>query len=214
MTVSLSRRVMRVYEEFDRCVERLPIEFGLHCPPGCGTCCASPNVEATILEMLPLAEELWQSDRAEAILDRFATASPPKACLFFTPDELQFNYGRCSVYPFRPTMCRLFGFAAVRNKYGRAVFAACKFMKQMIPEAVQAVQTDVDNGGHILRFTDAAHRIAELEPSLDRRFPINEALLIALERVGMYRLLAGEVPEPVGETDTEPPPPSPFQKCC
>ena len=212
--LSLIERVMRIYEDFDVVISRAGVQFGMHCPPGCGTCCNSPKVEATVLEMLPLAMALWQSGQGEALLDQYTAVTVPSRCLFFTPDELHFGHGRCSVYPHRPTLCRLFGFAAVRQKQGNRQFAACRFIKAMIPETVAAVQADLEAGGEYLLFTEAAHRIAELCPSLDRRFLINEALLRALEQVGMYLSYstAEDADSSTPEIDPEYPPP--LKQCC
>ncbi|MBN2717946.1 MAG: YkgJ family cysteine cluster protein [Deltaproteobacteria bacterium] len=213
MNVSLAKRVMRVYEDFDQTIFGLSQRFGIHCPPGCGHCCSSPKVEATVLEMLPLAVELWRSGQAEELLARYSGQPKPASCLFFTPDELHFNHGRCSVYPHRPTLCRLFGFAAVRDKNGAPRFAACRFIKNMIPQTVAEVQQDLDAGGAVLLFTEAAQRIAELEPALDVRYFINDALFVALEKVGMYQLFAGDEPSDPCHSDVDPDYPPPIKQC-
>ncbi|MBN2529800.1 MAG: YkgJ family cysteine cluster protein [Deltaproteobacteria bacterium] len=214
MNSTLAARVMRIYEEFDNQISRLPTQFGIHCPPGCGTCCSSAKVEATPLEMIPLAEELWRSGRAHALVDQYDGKALPDICLFYTPDALHFNHGRCSVYPHRPTLCRLFGFAAIRNKRGRREFAACRFVREMAPQAVLAVQADLDSGGEILMFTEAASRIGELEPSMNRQYPINRALWLALEKTGMIlQYTIGESPNELTDPETDPLEPAPFKRC-
>ncbi|MBN2343221.1 MAG: YkgJ family cysteine cluster protein [Deltaproteobacteria bacterium] len=208
MKTRLSDEILKIYNEFDAASDALATQFGIHCPPGCGSCCASPKVEATVLEMIPLAEWLIHAPEAREYLLYFENEELPPHCAFYTPDTLHFNHGRCSVYPHRPTLCRLFGFAAVRDKREKPVFAACKFIKQMVPNAVSAVQAYADEGNDILLFTEAAARVAALEPSLDRRYPINEALKHALEKVGMRLYLESleqnEQPDPQLDPSTPP----------
>ena len=218
MESSLVTRVLCIYEDFDKTIARLPAQFGMHCPPGCGTCCTSAKVEATVLEMLPLAAELWRSGEAEMLLGSYSDRPLPKGCLFFTPDELQFNHGRCRVYPFRPTLCRLFGYAAVRTKTDTRTFAACKLIKTLIPQTVIDVQEYLDGGGEMLLFTEAAQRIATIEPSLDIRRPINEALFAALEKMGMHLMFSAESESESNDPGTDPEFPTPLpprlKQCC
>ena len=43
---------------------------GLNCVEGCGACCNNPQVEASVLEMLPLALHLFDTGQAEAYLQQ------------------------------------------------------------------------------------------------------------------------------------------------
>jgi uncharacterized protein len=202
----LIEEVMAVYREFDERIEQIKMQFGINCPPGCGKCCASPNVEATVLEVMPLARWLHENSDWEQYLHVNNKNPHSGCCAFYTPHELQFGHGRCSVYPYRPTLCRLFAYASVRNKYGKVEFAACRFIRQIIPDAVIAVQNHVDAGNEVLMFTDAAAQMAGIDPSLNRRYPINVAVQQALLKIGMYEHLeALEAGEPHIDPFTTPP---------
>ena len=57
-TGDLSHRVLELYSEMNRQTAEFRTATGLRCFPGCGQCCESAMVEATVTELLPAAEEL------------------------------------------------------------------------------------------------------------------------------------------------------------
>ena len=196
MSSELSKAVFDVLSEIEAQIVELKQKYHLHCPPGCGRCCESPKVEASVLEMLPIAEMLWAKGEVTvahwiALADRIERKG---TCVFYAPDSLFFGQGRCSIYPWRPTLCRLFGFAAVRDKQRQVVFAPCSVVKKIAPQIVTAIQEQIEGGNPILCFTDAAQQVANLDPTLGaRRYPINQSLVLALERVGFLATLTTEV---------------------
>ena len=64
----LSSKVLRIYKEIDQKTARLQFTFGLRCPSLCGVCCDNPEVETTVLEILPLAEEIYRRKEEEKVL--------------------------------------------------------------------------------------------------------------------------------------------------
>jgi uncharacterized protein len=168
----------------------------LLCPPGCGSCCEPfvPDVlpvEAAyaaswILEHKPeLAREiaLWK-DRRE---------SPPCPLLAKTDEGL-----RCSIYPARFLICRLFGASGVRDKEGKAAFRPCAHMPVPGPKSVDG-ENRVMTGEEIAEtfgstppvMADYATQIVGLSPSEGgERHSVYEALPLALVRVGLCLSLA------------------------
>jgi Fe-S-cluster containining protein len=159
---------------------------GLQCPPGCGACCQNPEVEATSLEMLPIARELWQSGELGEWMERVEAVDGKGVCVFYQPDALISGNGRCGIYAWRPSLCRLFGFAAIVNKQGEPELAACKKHKEIMPEVVERAQAAIENGLPVPHFADFSMQLSNLDPHLGReRLPINQALKMAIERVGL-----------------------------
>ena len=101
---------------------------GLSCPADCGTCCEGfvPDilpVEARYLAAWLLRERPALAARVLAWDDGGAPEAPP--CPFHEPER---PGGHCGVYPGRPLVCRLFGFAAVRDREGRPSYSLCRLM--------------------------------------------------------------------------------------
>jgi Fe-S-cluster containining protein len=189
--------VRALYRRLDRRIASFRRASGLGCPPGCGECCLSPEVEATVLEMLPLALDLRCRGLLESTLARLGSGGePPRPCLFYSPAPLGAFGGHCSVYPWRPLLCRLFGFAAVAGPEGRPELAVCGRMRAALPDRARAAAAAVLAGrlrAPLMRdWSLAAYR---LDPALGANpLPINSALKQALERVGLEQDLRGRPP--------------------
>jgi len=185
-TSDLSHRVLGLYSEMDRQTAEFRTATGLHCPPGCGQCCESSTSEATAIEMLPAAEELFSRGEAQQWLKDIASVRETERCVLFQPDRLTPGNGDCQLYPFRPSVCRLFGFAAMRNKDGKPVLLTCCRQKEQIPVLVKGAQEAISRGMAVPSFDYFFLQMVALEPSLGRqRVPINQALHLALERYGL-----------------------------
>jgi Fe-S-cluster containining protein len=183
-----------LYRRLDRRIASFRRASCLACPAGCGECCLSPEVEATVLEMLPLALHLRRRGLLESTLERLGRAEPPRRCLFYSPAPLGSFGGHCSVYSWRPLLCRLFGYAAVAGPEGRPQLAICGVMRAAIPDRTQAAAEAVRSGAltaPLMR--DGSLAAYRIDPALGSiPLPINAALKQALERVGLEQGLRGE----------------------
>lgn len=182
-------------EGVDRCEERLATAaeateafsaaHGLHCPPGCGACCLSPEVECSVTEWGPLVRELVREGRAEAVLAQLHAqlASGSSVCVFYAPEDGDPRRGRCQVYGLRPMICRLFGFSARRDRDGTPELVSCRVMREQDPAAVAAAAQAVREGAPAPVMGDLMGAVLTEAPGTDgRMLPINEALRVALER--------------------------------
>jgi Fe-S-cluster containining protein len=100
----------------------------LACPEDCGSCCEGfvPDIlpiEARYLAawLLRFSPEL--AARAIDWSDAVIGMAPP--CPFY---EAARPDGHCVVYPARPLICRLFGFAALRDREGIESYSLCRRM--------------------------------------------------------------------------------------
>lgn len=186
MSLDVAPLVMESYAQIDREIDAFQLTTQLQCPPGCGWCCENPNVEATPLEMMPLAIELFQRGEVEAWLARVQAVNHTGACVFYRPDPLVAGNGRCQVYQWRPAICRLFGFATITNRAGQPELATCVRHKQMAADAVERAQAAITDGLTAPNFAELCQQVANLDPYLGtQRLPINQALQVAIERVGL-----------------------------
>lgn len=182
----VSAALSQLYRELDVQIAKFQATTGLHCPPGCGQCCENPEVEATPLEMVPMALEMIRRGEAASWIDLITVAEAPGKCIFYQADNLIPGNGRCQMYLWRPTLCRLFGFAAVTDKSGQPKLAACVKHKQVFPENVAMADVAIANGFPIPRFRDWQTRIANIDAHWGyQRMPINVALKVAIERLSL-----------------------------
>ena len=56
---------MTVYRELDHEIKSFQQWSGLGCPAGCGKCCYKSDLEATTLEFIPFAYEIYLRGEAE-----------------------------------------------------------------------------------------------------------------------------------------------------
>jgi uncharacterized protein len=186
MLNDLNQQTMAILQDIDRATTAFQTATGLQCPSGCGACCLNPEVETTPLEMLPIAWELYQRGELAEWIQQAGIINGIGVCVFYRSDPVIPGNGRCSIYPWRPSLCRLFGFAAVVNKHGNPELAACKKHKEVMPEVVASSQAAIADGLPVPQFADFAMRFRSLDPNLGQeRLPINQALKVALERVGL-----------------------------
>jgi Fe-S-cluster containining protein len=149
----LSRRVEAVYGEIATTFSAYQQQRGLNCRSGCGECCLQPTIEATELEMLPLALHLFDQGKAEQTLTQLEELTEPQGCFFYQKLSFDGKQGQCSVYQQRPSICRLFGASGYRDKQGKTSLSVCKVIKTDRPLPYQ------------------------------QHLPVNDALQQALERV-------------------------------
>ncbi|CAE8626109.1 unnamed protein product, partial [Polarella glacialis] len=136
-------RVARHFAALDVATAALASQApGLRCPPGCGACCLSPEVEATALECGPLAASAVASDGGAALLSALDAAEigGSQSCVLYQSSSPDGKRGRCSQYALRPSLCRLFGFATRSSKSGSPTLAACVVMRSAAPVAVQQAE--------------------------------------------------------------------------
>lgn len=135
-----------------------------------------------------------KSDRGEAEvwIKRTREEHEINSCLFYQPDPLIPDNGRCQVYAMRPTVCRLFGWSTATNKSGQPELITCTRHKAMMPEVVASVAVAIANGLEAPNMAELSQQIANIDPELGRqRMPINQALRVALFRVGLELQLTG-----------------------
>lgn len=209
MLHTLSVQVHQLFSEIDSAVTTFASASGLRCPQGCGTCCCSEKVEVTVLEMLPLAFELFRTSQAELLMKRLERNPEEKQCLLYRPDYIRAGLWGCSQYSHRGVICRLFGFAGNRDRTGEPQLAKCRVMKmdchnQGVPELNDTALSLMPLMG------EAGMRITALHPGFGTsRLPINHALYQALVKVGM--VLDYARPGTMATTsDTELPPHEPL----
>ena len=196
-------RVMALLQELDAQTAQFRTVSGLQCPTGCGACCLSHKVEATVLELLPLAISFMGSEAGERLFQRLSEPGLPGHCVLYDPKGLE---GHCSAYAHRGVVCRLFGFAGNLDRNRVPQLAACKVMRTVSPDMVARGEALIGLEPSLLPiFSEAGIRLCAMEPTLgSRRLPINEALREAMGKVEVMRLYTGTVNMDVDPVCDEP----------
>lgn len=183
-SAKVSSELIRIYHDLDRKTAGLQLATGLSCPSECGACCKNPKVEATVLEALPVAEEIYRRREQDAVLCAINKTENrgDLVCVLYRPDPGIPGNGRCRYYEFRPLLCRLFGFASRRNKFGDIELCTCKIIKERNPEAVRRAEMMISEGFDVPVYQETYMRISSVDPSKGyRRLPINLTLKEALQ---------------------------------
>ena len=178
--------VLNIYQEVDRKILRFQDATGLKCPPGCGSCCVSQEVEATVLEVLPLAIESFSAQQEDLLYAKIEEQERKgdRVCILYQPDLRTPGNGRCAYYESRPLLCRLFGFAARKSKEGNLELCTCKRLRAAFPEALQKEGDKVLSKFSLPVSQEISMRIAVLNPGMGfRRLPLNLAIRSAIEKV-------------------------------
>jgi len=160
---------------------------GLACPPGCGACCHSPDVETTIVDVRPLAGAIVARGGAIEVIERIRAAGDRGPCVLFEPDADDPARGRCSMYRWRPSICRLFGFSGRRRTDGTPEPIVCRVHARTIPAIVEGARLGVADGSIPLPIlADHARSVAMLgSGDAAESRPINAALRTAIEEAAL-----------------------------
>lgn len=173
--------VERVYKVLDTEIAAFQKESGLHCISGCGECCKKPDIEATPLEFLPLALYLLDEGKAEQALQELSEKEDA-LCYLFRPSITNFG-GLCVDYPYRGLICRLFGYAARRNKEGQKELVTCKIIKECQSADYENAVVGLKKGMKVPVFSEYYSRLSNIDPELMHFYPINEAIKKAIQIV-------------------------------
>lgn len=181
------RQVEALFDNLEIEIAAFTSETHLFCNAGCGKCCSTPNIDASPLEFLPWAFHLFLDGKAEETLKLLKNTSS-KNCLLYRPiSVLEHQKGSCSNYRYRGLICRLFGYAANTDKYGKLRLATCKIIKEEQQENFIAAEESINKGSYVPIFTDYYMKLAQIDLRMGvLLLPINEALKIAIEEVLHY----------------------------
>lgn len=188
--MSIERRVKLVEQLFhnlDLEITEFQSKTDLHCKMGCGKCCTKADIDASPLEFLPWAFHLYLNGQAEKILTELIARTSP-ICYIYNPISIIDNSsGNCSNYKYRGLICRLFGYGANTDKYGKLRLATCSIIKESQAENYDKSTTAINNGLPVPIFTDYYMNLSQIDFKLGNIIvPINKALQLAIEEVLQY----------------------------
>ncbi|GAB4418964.1 MAG: YkgJ family cysteine cluster protein [Bacteroidia bacterium] len=181
-----ARAVERLYKQLDKEIAAFQAASGMTCIAGCGHCCQTSDVSACPLEFIPLAYHAYKQGRAlewwEALVHE-----PEGLCPQLRPLIGPSDLGFCGGYTHRGLICRLFGYASLRNKYGEQQLYTCKLLKTERAETYQATLAKIRQGLRVPIVSDYYQRLRDIDPALaETMLPIRAAVREALAVVLQY----------------------------
>lgn len=182
-----SQAVKEVFHELEAESRQFHSEAGMGCISGCGFCCANPEVPATPLEFLPLAFDLYEKGIAEEIANQLSLQDTPGNCIVYRSQKEDVTKGFCGNYANRGLICRLFGASARKNKYGQKDLITCKILKEQKSDAFLATSSRINSDLEIPMATAYYTRLKDVDESLCNQYPVNQAILMALELVLRFK---------------------------
>lgn len=186
-----SEAVQKLFQELDEESKQFHAESGMGCISGCGFCCANPEVPASPLEFLPLAFDLFAKGIAEEIANQLVLQDKPGNCVVYRSQKEDVTKGYCGNYANRGLICRLFGTSARKTKYGQKELITCKILKAEKKEAYLLTSTKISIGMEIPMATGMYTRLADVDEYLANQYPVNQAILMALELVLRFKFYEG-----------------------
>lgn len=191
----ISLKVEQFYTALDKDLNAFQHEVKYSCISGCSKCCTSPNIEASILELLPYAFHLYKNNTAEIVYDRLLLNTSP-ICNLYQPLQATLKKGACADYNHRALICRLFGFSFTRNKIGEPELLTCTTIKDAYPDIYESINKKAQEGLAVPLATNYYNQLTDIDYNLSKeRFSINEAMRLAIEMV----LNHYHYSEPLGE---------------
>ena len=176
--------VERLFENLDIQISKFQAGSTLHCKFGCGKCCFKADIEATVLEFLPFAFYLYKQGKADEWYEKLKSTDS-SICLIL--NSMQGGAGLCSEYHHRGLICRLFGYSARTNKYGKHELVTCQIIKTEQSAAYEQAEVKIEAGGPVPVMTDYYMQLSGIDPDLTKDFyPINLAIQKAVETVLHY----------------------------
>ena len=161
---------------------------GLHCPADCGRCCFKADISCSPYELLPMAYELMENGKAEAVLEK-AKLHKGLNCLFLEVSDEARGTGRCSEYQHRPFICRAFGLSARIGKHEKIERSICKILSDVEKSSLQFQLIDDE----IPLIEVWKKRLESIDPHLqDKEIPIHQGIAMILENLLLWKELSDQ----------------------
>lgn len=169
--------LQKVYAEMADTFSAYQSGTKLTCPPGCGRCCTNPEIEASVLEMIPFALKIYDEGQLEEWIQKLEERENPQ-CILLETDES--GKTKCRSYLERPSVCRIFGVAGTLNKHNEVTHSICKLLKELNAD----LPKPSENTPLIPHWSA---KLSALDPELMKnQMPINQAIKAALEKIAFY----------------------------
>jgi len=171
------KQIKACYEKIEKKQVKFCESFQIHCMKDCGECCAHFMPDITEIEAEFLAYGLIKEDKADLVLELLKYR---EGCEDYCPLFIEDSPYHCSVYKWRPLICRLFGASATKDKNGNPTFRKCKWNEEghdITPEEFEAQKKA------ILLMSDFGEMLQNIDPNANETALLPEALPRAINKL-------------------------------
>ncbi len=183
--LAATRKVEKLYAELDKDIAVFQEKCGIYCVTGCNACCLKKDIEASVLEFLPLAYFLVETHQYDEFLERLS--KHPEYCVCLSYLKIRNQLSGCTEYAYRGLICRLFGFSGSTDKYGDRRILTCKGIKETYKELYDASTERINRNLKIPMASDFQIRLNQIDPIMANDLnPINISIEKAINKVAYY----------------------------
>lgn len=184
-TYKIIFEVEEVFRELDQHIAQTSLITGMQCPPFCSSCCRKTDIEASVLEFIPFAASLYQTNKVDEFLTHLDQCDENSFCALFSSEAWKEGKWGCQSYQKRGLICRLFGFSYRLNRKELPELVTCKILKGKHPEEIRQLQKfGTDHPQDIPLFRNYSMKLYAIEPDLALKLlPINQAIRLAIEKL-------------------------------
>ena len=180
-----AQKVEKVFAELDKKIAVFQNQTGLHCAAECNLCCMKKDLETSVLEFLPLAVHLFESNQYEQFLDKLAKGHDLCVCLSHLKVDGQLT--GCTQYAHRGLICRLFGFSGLTGKTGEKKIYTCKTIKSEQAEKYESAIARINQKLKIPMASEFQMKLDQIDDGMANDVnPINISIEKAITKVAYY----------------------------
>jgi uncharacterized protein len=175
------KSIEKIFSDLNTEINLFKVNSGLRCPDNCCFCCKTDNIEATILEFLPIAYYLHKIGMSEFYFNKLEKFDLRSICIFCNDNFSESKKSGCEFYQYRGLICRLFGFSGKKDKYNKPMLITCQKIKNTYPEQFSLIEIEINSGLEIPILRNYYLMLYGIDYSLsDKMYPINQAIKYAL----------------------------------
>lgn len=179
------KQVNQLFKSMDNSLMRFRKFNGIGCPAGCISCCLKPDLEANVLEFLPLAWHLVTTNQHDEVLEKIESGQ--SVCVGLNTVRSDSSNPGCRFYDHRGAICRLFGSATVKNRKTKKLeLYACQILKENYSESWSEMQHKINLYPDSPKVVDYYVQLSAIDERLANDYnPINQSIYKAIMKVAL-----------------------------
>ena len=171
------KKIEEIYLDLESKQDIFCNTFNVHCLKGCGTCCEHFIPDVYSVEARYLAYGIIKEGRTEEVKNKISNWDKnSEYCPLY---DFNSNY-HCTVYKYRPLICRLFGATASKNKDGLPCFRKCKYNYQGIDLSPDDLSKNKDA---VICMSDYAMMMKEFSQDESTKDLLPDALIKEIDKL-------------------------------
>ena len=123
-------QVQDLFLEISDNFKKFQTNHQIFCLKDCGKCCTYNDIQCSVLELIPFALYIARIPELNPLAEKIRSNPESKFCHLYQSTSDDNKKGFCQYYQYRPSICRIFGAYAAKNKYGKYSVSTCDLLKE------------------------------------------------------------------------------------